>query len=1091
MPSLFDASKIRSLDRPFTLKSMRQAVAGSPRLTRRAAFFLTVRRTRSAVLRAGRSVAGGSFGSGLVAGLYLVGFAHPLISRFGGGSTFFAAAVAATAFALFLGSLFVPARTRVSQLSTMVLCTLLALWAIAFGWLGGVAGLSCRSIALESFAAPVVQFAIGCAVSLFLIGVPVFCAARLSLLARSVRVGWLLVGAALGMIAAAHIVGPCFGIQWALWIAAACSFGVIATRASQPGEAAASPAAAQFASAQFSVLAAIGPHLAAAAAGTGAAGLGRLTLQLFPSAEAAQWTAWAGFLLGTAAGWSFARRGFAEQRRQRVARIVLASAVGVALPVLLFGTITDWFLGTTAGVSQVALLMLIRAGSAAVLFAPLGAAWGALVSLCHRRTGDDSVEAVRPFVLSVPALLAGAVAARWLLSFNVGVPMLTGCVAIVFALLGVGLSLRGTARSRLWPEAVAFAAIVALAGAGYRSASYHPARAARLLFSTDVFMERNAGTESRLLPFLDDARLVAVTEGDRGTYTLWKHHGVQLELRENGIPRGTYCSQPEICPQYSGQSLTVALPLTLHESPRRMLLLGLGSGSTLAASLEFPVADVTCVEGDPRLVELLEQKVWPSGPSNPRTDNRVRILAIDPAVAVHSRPGGFDVIAADTDPASVADGGPYFTRDFYAGVRSQLGVDGIFAQRFQYVDFGPWPVCSVLATLKSVFADVAAIEAGGGDLILLATNSPRGLDRPELFERFQSPQVKRSLSQAGWDWSVALNLGAYWGEGCESLASGAPTNTASNGLFVFRLPQETMRWGAKGNELAKTLNPHSGRLAEWPDVEGNDPEFLRRLSDVLLERELMTAYPDQPWAYRKAVHDELKKHPHTVISDAGEGFDRQLHPVDQRRLNYFSALGKAARARTPSLDALRELEEFAEPYDPVLTYFVHHELASLYARTGGLDPAAHLRHRLYTVYYGDARDRSIRDVVEALQLLAASPQVLPATERWDHMNALLQFLKLRWNNRGLDKPASVRIVLNDLDRTIGAAEQTFSEMEKLRLLVGVSESDWFARREVLERSLVRPLRAYQSGLVPDYLKELNPPATAANQRPASTRQNAN
>jgi hypothetical protein len=287
------------------------------------------------------------------------------------------------------------------------------------------------------------------------------------------------------------------------------------------------------------------------------------------------------------------------------------------------------------------------------------------------------------------------------------------------------------------------------------------------------------------------------------------------------------------------------------------------------------------------------------------------------------------------------------------------------------------------------------------------------------------------------------------------------------------------------------LNPHAGRIAEWSNAEGNDPEFLRRLSDVLLQRELMTTYPDQPWAYRKSVHAELLKHPHTVIAEATDGFDRQLHPVDKRRLNYFSALGHATQARRPTLEALHELEDFAEPYDPVLTYFVHHELASLYARTASPDPTAQLRHRLYTVYYGDARDRSIRDVVEALQLIAANPQSFTATERWDHMNSLLQFLKLRWNNRGLSKPQSVRIILNDVDRTIAAADSTFAEMEKIRPDVGISEKEWLARREVIERTLIRPLRAYQSELVPDYLKEMQPPVTAAKQAPASPKQNAN
>jgi hypothetical protein len=832
-----------------------------------------------------------------------------------------------------------------------------------------------------------------------------------------------------------------------------------------------------------------------------AAALGRLTFQLFPDAEALQWTASGGFLMGTAGGLVLSGRGSVDRQRRTAARLVLAGAFCSALSVVLFSTLTDWFLGTTASVSQVARLMSIRGMSAALLLVPLGAAWGALVGLCLRtavsRLADESPSLEEPhtqldaILRSAPALLAGYLAARWLLSHGLDVPTLVGGGAFLLAAVGAGLSFQATMRKQRWRGGAAFAAIVALLGAGGIYGTYHPARAARLLFSTNVFMERHTGTETRLLPFLDDGRLVASQEGDRGTYTLWKHHGVQLELRESGIPLGTYCGRPDLCPQFSGPVLTAALPLVLHEAPRRVLLLGLGSGNTLLACLEFPVAEVTCVEGDGRLIDLLDRAVWPSGLTNPRSDNRVRIVELEPACAVQTRCGSFDVIVSDTDPAGVARGTPYFTREFYAGIAGQLSGDGIFAQRFRYVDFGPWPVRSVLATLKDTFAEVAAIEAGGGDLVLLATNSPRGLSRPDLVKRFQAPQVGRTFAHIGWDWSVALNLGIYSGAGCEELIQGSPLNTASNGLFAYGLPQETMRWGPKREELLQALSSHTGRIGEWPNVEGNDPELLRRLSDVVLQRNLMTTYPDQPWAYRKAVREELRKHPHTVIEEAGDGYDRQLHPVDQRRLNYFAALGKAAQAPRPATETLRELEEFAEPYDPVLTYFVHHELAALYARARSLDPATQLRHRLYTVYYGDASDRSIRDVVEALNLLATNPQALAAAERWDHMNALLQFLTLRWANRGLSKPPSAQVMLSDSEKSISAAETTLSEMERLRATVGVTEIDWRARREVIERSLVRPLRSYQSDLVPDYLKETQPPATAEN-RPATTaRQNAN
>jgi Spermine/spermidine synthase domain len=1068
MPSLSNIAKNRPLSGAAKFRSDLAAWNTS--------FFQTCRRTAWWTINWSRSSAGGSFASGCVVACYVVGFVHPLSARFGTSFPFIAGALIATIMAMLSAAIGAGPIAEGWRRRTTIVCLTVAVWAIALERLNEIAGFGYRSLSLDFLSRPYVQFGMALVTSLLLLGVPIACATRLALGTPSARRGWLLSGAALGLLVAAQIIGPLLGIQWVLWIAAAGSLMIVATRRATEDSTQECPSRSSNVVWQF---------CGSLAVGVAAAALGRLILQLAPSAESLQWTDWTGFLLGTAIGLAISRGPASERRQLTTAWLLMAGALGAVLPVVSFGILTDWSLAATAGVSQVGWLFLIRSVVVACVFLPLGIAWGSILGLAD---GNGSRQMV---TRSLPALLIGFLIARWLFNRGVDVPTLTAAGSLVLAGLGALLQFRAPGRTSRSPMACAIASVVALVGVSLATRIYSPARAARLLFSTDVFMERHSGTEARLLPFLDDSRLVAAAEGDRGTYSVWKRHGVQYEVRENGIPLGTYCSQSDLCPQYSGQVLAAALPLTLHESPRRALILGLGSGSTVLAALEFPISEVTCVEADGRLVRLLEQTVWPNGASNPGNDNRMHVVQLEPACAVQARSGGYDVIVADTDPATVATGTPYFTREFYAGVSRQLDADGIFAQRFHCVDFGPWPVSSVLATLKSVFGDVAAIEGGGGDLVLLASNSSRGIDRPDLFTRFQTPQSKHTLAQVGWDWSVALNLGAYRDEACDAIAEGAPVNTAANGLFAFHLPQETMRWGAKQKELAEALNPHAGRIAEWPGVEGNDPEFLRRLNDVLMQRELMTAYPDQPWAYRKSVHEELIKHPHSVIADAEDGFDRKLHPVDRRRLEYFSALGHAAQARRPSLETLRQIEEFAEPYDPVLTYFVHHELSPLYARAETPDSAAQIRHRLYTVYYGDARDRSIRDVVEALQLLAANPQIFPDSERWDHTNALLQFLKLRWNNRGLGKPKSAQIVLNDLDRTIGAAESTFAEMEKLRRLVGISETDWLARREVIERALVRPLRSYQSELMPDYLKEIQPAKTAAKQPAASTKQNAN
>ena len=285
-------------------------------------------------------------------------------------------------------------------------------------------------------------------------------------------------------------------------------------------------------------------------------------------------------------------------------------------------------------------------------------------------------------------------------------------------------------------------------------------------------MERRAGTETRLLPFLDDGRLLASEEGERGTYTLWKHHGVQYELRENGIPLGTYCGRSDVCPQFSGLVLTAALPLALHEAPAARLDPGFGERQHARRDARIS-----------RRRRHLRGTGQPAGriaQSRGLAERPCQSEGRQPRAVCRARPGlcrpigraRFDAIVADTDGVGVATGTPYFTREFYAAASRQLAEDGIFAQRFQYVDFGP----------------VARAEhAGHAEIGLLASRGDRGrwwrfrLLGHEFAQGTQPGRFAQAIpesagrpraSHVGWDWSVALNLGTYWGERCDAARAG-------------------------------------------------------------------------------------------------------------------------------------------------------------------------------------------------------------------------------------------------------------------------------------------------------------------------------
>jgi hypothetical protein len=200
--------------------------------------------------------------------------------------------------------------------------------------------------------------------------------------------------------------------------------------------------------------------------------------------------------------------------------------------------------------------------------------------------------------------------------------------------------------------------------------------------------------------------------------------------------------------------------------------------------------------------------------------------------------------------------------------------------------------------------------------------------------------------------------------------------------------------------------------------------------------------------------------------------DRVLHPEDQRRLDYFEALGDVAKQGRPPVEQIERVAEFTQPYDPLMSYFAHHEVARLYAKSAAQGSFAELSHRLHGIYYADPRDRSVRDVAQALMLLVDHRDAVASPEqRYDHINALLEQLKNRWTLRGTGEAGSAEVVLNDVQKSVAALEAAVAEMDRLSQQIALQSDEWPARRTALERALTRPLRTYQSRLLAHHLGE--------------------
>src|SRR5690606_29251039 len=292
-------------------------------------------------------------------------------------------------------------------------------------------------------------------------------------------------------------------------------------------------------------------------------------------------------------------------------------------------------------------------------------------------------------------------------------------------------------------------------------------------------------------------RVAATATGRSSPWSVWRYRGSQLALRENGLPRGVLSTDPHTTPQFAGEVTPAVVPLVLHERPESVLMLGVGSTATLSSVLACPVTSVTCIEGDADLIGLIDEVLAPATGHNPLEDSRLRLLNVDPTLALLSGDETCDVLIINESQPSVMAATSGFTSEFYAAARAALRSDGLLCQRLQYADFGREPIEDLLATVRTAFGQVALLDAAPGEMLIIATAKSGPLVTEETIDRCESMHIRNLMAQVGWDWSVLMNVGALSPAAVDELTStrGTP-NSIRNGRFAYTLPQEVMRWSS-------------------------------------------------------------------------------------------------------------------------------------------------------------------------------------------------------------------------------------------------------------------------------------------------------
>ncbi len=155
---------------------------------------------------------------------------------------------------------------------------------------------------------------------------------------------------------------------------------------------------------------------------------------------------------------------------------------------------------------------------------------------------------------------------------------------------------------------------------------------------------------------------------------------ITLEGSDGGLKLyldGFYQFDTETERHYHGFIAT--LPLVLHGSARRVLILGGGDGLALRDVLKFPVEQVTLVELDPEMIKFASMLPMAQLNEGALHDPRAAVLIGDALEKIDTFPKGhFDVIIADFPAATDTTLEQLYAPEFYDRILERLSPDGVF-----------------------------------------------------------------------------------------------------------------------------------------------------------------------------------------------------------------------------------------------------------------------------------------------------------------------------------------------------------------------------------------------------------------------------
>lgn len=188
------------------------------------------------------------------------------------------------------------------------------------------------------------------------------------------------------------------------------------------------------------------------------------------------------------------------------------------------------------------------------------------------------------------------------------------------------------------------------------------------------------------------------------------------------------------------------LAALLHPHPRRVLLVGLGTGiSAGSLALHPEIEELHVVEIDPAVAEVAKR-------FNNHNDNVME----NPKVALHvddarhlllTSPMTYDLVFSEPTNLFVSGMVNLFTSEFYRQAKRRLNPGGVFLQFIHYYQMHPQDLQGALRTFHQVFPHGTYWMNEYGDSFMVATDHPLVIDAEAWERRGANRSIMRDLGR--------------------------------------------------------------------------------------------------------------------------------------------------------------------------------------------------------------------------------------------------------------------------------------------------------------------------------------------------------